>query len=168
MTHVADRPSLPMAITMGDASGVGPELVLRRAAAWLASGDTAIDDVVVYGDLEILRHGAGLLGLDLPLVAVQPGARHTGVLQVMDLALLTAADHRPGRLDGASPVTALERQCPPADTYPRRAPATRTRRPPRPECLAGHPCPPETGADGLLAQSTLTLYSPRRGTADPA
>ena len=37
---------VPMAITMGDASGVGPEIVLRRAA------DGAFDDecVVVYGD----------------------------------------------------------------------------------------------------------------------
>ena len=45
-----------MAITMGDASGVGPEIVLRRAA------DGALgDDVVVYGDLAILRRGAALL-----------------------------------------------------------------------------------------------------------
>jgi len=38
-----------MAITMGDASGVGPEIVLRRAA----DGAFADKAVVVYGDLDI-------------------------------------------------------------------------------------------------------------------
>ena len=51
-----------MAITMGDASGVGPEIVLRRFAA----GGLG-DDVVVYGDAAILRHGAELLGLDVEI-----------------------------------------------------------------------------------------------------
>ena len=45
---------LPMAITMGDASGVGPEIVLRRAA----EGAFETEAVVVYGDLAVLRLGA--------------------------------------------------------------------------------------------------------------
>ena len=60
--------TLPMAITMGDASGVGPEIVLRRAA----EGAFADEQVVVYGDLAILRHGAELLGLDVELEAHGP------------------------------------------------------------------------------------------------
>ena len=52
--------TIPMAVTMGDASGVGPEIVLRRFAA----GGLG-DDVVVYGDASILVHGADLLGLDV-------------------------------------------------------------------------------------------------------
>ena len=42
----------PLAVTMGDASGVGPEIVLRLAA------QGQLDDVLIYGDAEILRAGA--------------------------------------------------------------------------------------------------------------
>ena len=83
--------SAPLAITMGDASGIGPEIVLRR----FCEGGLG-DDVVVYGDASILRHGASLLGLDVDW----------GRLPIVDLALLTAADHRPGRLDAASGAAA--------------------------------------------------------------
>jgi len=89
MTRVPEGRRL--AITMGDPSGVGPEIVLRR---W-CEGDLG-DDVVVYGDASILRHGAALLGLEVdwdrfPLV---------------DLGLLRAEDHRPGELDGKSGAAA--------------------------------------------------------------
>ena len=76
---------------MGDPSGVGPEIVLRR---W-AQGDLG-DDVVVYGDLSILRHGASLLGLHIDWDS----------FPVVDLGLLTAADHRPGELDARSGAAA--------------------------------------------------------------
>jgi 4-phospho-D-threonate 3-dehydrogenase / 4-phospho-D-erythronate 3-dehydrogenase len=91
-----------MAITMGDASGVGPEIVLGAAAA-----GTMVGDVVVYGDAAILEHGCRLLGLDLELAVIERVAdRRAGVLNVVDLALLSAADHRPGRLDRAAGAAA--------------------------------------------------------------
>ena len=77
----------PLAITMGDASGIGPEIVLR---SWV-DGQLG-DGVVVYGDAAILRHGASLLGLDIDWTA----------FPLVDLALLGADDHRPGQLDAAS------------------------------------------------------------------
>jgi 4-phospho-D-threonate 3-dehydrogenase / 4-phospho-D-erythronate 3-dehydrogenase len=55
-------------------------------------------DVVVYGDAAILRHGAGLLGLEIDWDA----------FPVVDLGLLSAADHRPGALDAASGAAARE------------------------------------------------------------
>lgn len=85
--------SAPIAITMGDASGVGPEIVLRRFAAGLLP-----DDVVVYGDLAILRRGVELLGLDVQL----------DQLPVVDLGLLAASDHRPGLIDAAAGRAARE------------------------------------------------------------
>jgi 4-hydroxythreonine-4-phosphate dehydrogenase len=95
-------PVAPMAITMGDASGVGPEIVLRCAA-----DGSLDDDVVVYGDATILRHGAGLLGLDVVVEAIgDPGERVAGRLNVVDLALLGADQHRPGVLDAASGAAA--------------------------------------------------------------
>jgi len=79
--------SAPLAITMGDASGVGPEIVLRCFAAGGLS-----DEVVVYGDAAILRHGAELLDLNVDWDR----------LSIVDLGMLTVADHRPGVLDAAS------------------------------------------------------------------
>ncbi|HAO55530.1 MAG TPA: 4-hydroxythreonine-4-phosphate dehydrogenase PdxA, partial [Gammaproteobacteria bacterium] len=45
-----------MAVTMGDASGIGPEIALR-----CYSGKELKDDFVLYGDSSILRKGADLL-----------------------------------------------------------------------------------------------------------
>lgn len=81
----------PLAITMGDPSGVGPEIVLRS----FAEGRLG-DDVVVYGDAAVLRHGAGLLGLDIDWQR----------FPLVDLGLLSADQHRPGRLDAASGAAA--------------------------------------------------------------
>ena len=88
-----------MAITMGDASGVGPEIVLRRASeGGLVDGRT-----VIYGDAAILAHGCALLGVSVPVAAIEsPADVRTGELCVVDAALLSAADHRPGELDAAS------------------------------------------------------------------
>jgi 4-phospho-D-threonate 3-dehydrogenase / 4-phospho-D-erythronate 3-dehydrogenase len=101
---------VPMAITMGDASGVGPEIVLRRAA----SG--GLERVVVYGDAAILRHGAELLDVDVAIdVITDPahaasagdaGSRGPAHLAVVDVGLLAPTDHRPGRLDAASGAAA--------------------------------------------------------------
>jgi len=101
MNPASGRPA-PMAITMGDASGVGPEIVLASFASGELTGD-----VVVYGDAAVLRHGAGLLGLDVDVHAIaDPGLRVTGRLNVVDLGLLTSADHRPGELDRVSGAAA--------------------------------------------------------------
>ena len=94
----------PMAITMGDASGVGPEIVLRSFV-----GGGLSDREVVYGDAAILRHGAGLLGLDVTINAISCAAeREPGVLNVVDLQRLTPEQHRPGVLDGASGAAARD------------------------------------------------------------
>lgn len=83
--------SAPLAITMGDPSGIGPEILLRRFV------DVGLgSDVVIYGDESILRHGAQLLGLDVEWAA----------LRIVDLGMLTADDHRPGQLDAASGAAA--------------------------------------------------------------
>ena len=91
----------PMAITMGDPSGVGPEIVLRRAAT------SGLPGTVVYGDLAVLRNGCELLGLDVPLHAVSgPHETDPDSCSVIDLGLLTASQHRPGVLDGPSGAAA--------------------------------------------------------------
>ena len=97
-----------MAITMGDAGGVGPEILLRRFAA----GELG-DDVVVYGDAAILRRGAELLGLDVGVEAIAESAdARPALLNVVDLGLLTAADLTPGQRNakaGAAAKAYVER-----------------------------------------------------------
>ena len=44
--------SLPVGITMGDAAGIGPEIVVKACAQGLRA------PVVVYGDVNILRRAA--------------------------------------------------------------------------------------------------------------
>jgi 4-hydroxythreonine-4-phosphate dehydrogenase len=94
-----------MAVTMGDASGVGPEIVLRRHAA-----EGLGDDVVVYGDASILTRGAELLGLDIAVNALADpdDGRRRSVLNVVDAGILDAADHAPGVLDARSGAAARE------------------------------------------------------------
>ena len=81
----------PLAITMGDASGVGPEIILRT----FCEGGLG-DDVVVYGDAAILHHGALMLGLKVDW----------DHFPMVDLGLLASTDHRPGQLDAATGAAA--------------------------------------------------------------
>jgi 4-phospho-D-threonate 3-dehydrogenase / 4-phospho-D-erythronate 3-dehydrogenase len=102
----------PMAITMGDASGIGPEIVLRCWADGRLADRAGQVDTVVYGDAAVLRHGAQLLGLghvaeDIEAIDT-PAAARPGRLNVVDLARLTAADHRPGVIDGPSGAAARD------------------------------------------------------------
>ncbi len=95
----------PIAITMGDASGVGPEIVLRSAA----DGHLLDESIVVYGDASVLRGGQRLLDLEVPIRVISgPGEAAAGVLDVIDLGCLTAEEHRPGELDRASGAAARE------------------------------------------------------------
>ncbi len=82
-----DRPIV--GITLGDASGIGPELVARL----LARPETyTLGRPLVLGDAAILRWGADVAGVRLEVRAVDgpEGARFApGVAEVVDHALLT-------------------------------------------------------------------------------
>ena len=91
----AVKTPMRMAVTMGDASGVGPEILLRRFAA----GELG-DDVVAYGDAAILEAGARLLDLDVDLHAIdRPAEAQASRLNIVDLGALSARDLTPGVLN---------------------------------------------------------------------
>lgn len=93
-----------MAITMGDASGVGPEIVLRRFAGGLLN-----DAAVIYGDAAILDAGAKLLGLEVHAEVVSdPSDARPRNLNVVDLARLDATDLTPGRLNAKAGAAARD------------------------------------------------------------
>jgi 4-hydroxythreonine-4-phosphate dehydrogenase len=54
----------PLAITMGDPGGIGPEVALAAMRSFAAPGSWP-DDLVVYGDPEVLARAAATLGISL-------------------------------------------------------------------------------------------------------
>ena len=96
--------SAPFAITLGDSSGIGPEIVLK------AFGEKQIDyPVVVYGDLETLEYYNDLLQYKVQLRTAQGAADYErGILNVLDHRLLTRADLTPGKLNRKSGAAARE------------------------------------------------------------
>lgn len=59
----------PLALTLGDPSGIGPEIALK---AWLARGQSEIPAFALYGDPDLLSARAGALGLDVPIATCAP------------------------------------------------------------------------------------------------
>ena len=85
-------------ITMGDSSGVGPEILLRAAQQ-----DLIPVPYVVYGDIVPLRilNAQFELGLDIH-AAAGPDACLPGKVNVIDQGMLAEADLTPGRINARS------------------------------------------------------------------
>jgi len=91
-------------ITMGDSSGVGPEIILKT----FRDGEIR-QPSVVFGDLAVLDYCNRRLGYKVPLRPAQsPRDLDHGQLNVIDFGLLGKADIAPGRISGASGKAARE------------------------------------------------------------
>ena len=91
-----------IAISMGDANGIGPELAL---GAW-RNGELPVDSVVV-GDMVALERCNRDLGFGVNLHAiVHPRDRRDGVLNVVDAAALKPSDVTPGTVSQATGAAA--------------------------------------------------------------
>lgn len=89
---------------MGDASGVGPEILLKA----FANGELR-RPFVAYGDLEALRFYNERLGYKVGLRAIKaPQELEPGSLNVLNAGLLTAGDITPGQLNGKAGHAARE------------------------------------------------------------
>jgi 4-hydroxythreonine-4-phosphate dehydrogenase len=94
---------MSLAITMGDSSGVGPEIILKAFAQHELPAD-----ILVVGDLSILAVCNEALGYDVPLHEItNVNERQASALNVYDLALLTANDLRIGQVSQKSGQAAL-------------------------------------------------------------
>ncbi len=60
--------SLPLAVTMGDPAGIGPDVIL---ASWSARKQRALHPFAVYGNPEALRERARTLGLPAAVVEIK-------------------------------------------------------------------------------------------------
>src|SRR5690606_13881465 len=100
----------PLALTIGDPAGIGPDIAL---AAWAARKTAAITAFSVVGDPDVLASRARALGIDLRLrVEEQPSGVAPTHEALAVLPVTTAARVAPGRPDprnGASVIEAIRR-----------------------------------------------------------
>ena len=91
-------------VTMGDSSGVGPEILLKA----FRNGELR-HRVVAFGDLAVLEECNRRLDYGVALRAVSsPSEWAAGALNVIDLAMLRAGDVRPGEISAGSGAAARE------------------------------------------------------------
>lgn len=87
-----------LVISMGDPTGIGPEVTLKAMAQWRSAPVP-----ILVGDLGVYRETAARLGLPLHLVSWKPSERHPPrSVPVHAISSLRAAARRPGHptLDG--------------------------------------------------------------------
>lgn len=91
-------------ITMGDSSGVGPEILLKAAA----SGELQ-PRYIVYGDLAVLTRSNHELSFGVTLrKSSSPEDVIEGAVNVLDHGRMTESDVTPGELNAASGAAARE------------------------------------------------------------
>ena len=88
----------PYGITMGDSSGIGPEVLL---GCWRDGGLRY--PLVVFGDLEALAYYNQLLGYGVELRKIASAADYQpGALNVIDAGIMWHAEVTPGQLSRKS------------------------------------------------------------------
>jgi 4-hydroxythreonine-4-phosphate dehydrogenase len=81
-----------LVISMGDPTGIGPEVTLKAIAQWRSAPMP-----ILVGDLGVYRDTQRRLGLSLPLAPWQPGARSPArSVPVFEISNLRFAARRPG------------------------------------------------------------------------
>jgi 4-hydroxythreonine-4-phosphate dehydrogenase len=96
---------LPLALTLGEPAGIGPDLTL---AVWRRRLELDLPPFYIVGDIDFLRARARLLGLDVALAAVTPAQACEAFTRALPVAALdcpvTAA---PGKPDASSAPAAI-------------------------------------------------------------
>jgi 4-hydroxythreonine-4-phosphate dehydrogenase len=96
--------NLPYGVTIGDVSGVGPEILLKAFAA----GEVKWP-IVAFGDLEALRFYNDKLQYNVPLRAIKHARDYApGALNVLDQQAIRSDEITPGKLNGKAGHAARE------------------------------------------------------------
>src|SRR4051794_14830357 len=98
--------SRPLALTIGEPAGIGPDLTL---AIWQRRSELSLPPFYVLGDAQFLSERAKSLGLDIPVMTVEPSKATETFTQALPVVSI---DRRitvePGRPDGSSAPAAIE------------------------------------------------------------
>jgi 4-hydroxythreonine-4-phosphate dehydrogenase len=101
---------LPLALTIGEAAGIGPDLTL---ALWRRRAELDLPAFYLIGEADFLRTRARALGLDVALAAVTPGeaaATFKRALPVVPLDLpITAAPGKPDATSAPAAIASIRR-----------------------------------------------------------
>jgi 4-hydroxythreonine-4-phosphate dehydrogenase len=97
--------SLPLALTLGEPAGIGPDIAI---AAWLARRSNALPAFYLRGDIGLLRRRADHLGVVVPFAEVLPqdaAAIFAEAFPVVPIGCSATA--APGKPDGTSAAAAI-------------------------------------------------------------
>lgn len=100
--------SAPVGITMGDAAGIGPEIIVKACAQGLRA------PTVVYGDAGTLRRAAELLGARVEvaeIASVRQARGAAGRIEVVACAPALPHDLPAGKVDAAAGAAAYAYLC---------------------------------------------------------
>ena len=96
---------LPLALTLGEAAGIGPDLTL---AVWRRRVELDLPPFYLIGGTDFLRSRARVLGLDVPLVVVAPEEAPAAFQRALPVAPLgMAVTAAPGKPDASSAPAAI-------------------------------------------------------------
>ena len=96
---------LPIALTLGEPAGIGPDLAV---AIWHRRRELNLPPFYIVADEKFLRRRAAALGLDAPVATVTPSSAiqaFASALPVVGLDIAVTAE--PGRPDGSSAPAAI-------------------------------------------------------------
>ena len=99
----------PLALTMGDPAGIGPEITIK---AWTHRVSEALQPFCVYADANVLAHRARMLGSDVPItiIGAPEEARTIFAKSLPVIEVRLAARVEPGTPDaanGAATISAI-------------------------------------------------------------
>jgi 4-hydroxythreonine-4-phosphate dehydrogenase len=100
----------PLALTLGEPAGIGPDLTL---AIWRRRAELDIAPFYIVADADFLRRRARTLGLDIPIVTIEPAsaaANFQAALPVVPLDIaITAEPSHPDRSSAPAAVASIRR-----------------------------------------------------------
>lgn len=101
------NPLPPLAVSLGDPSGIGPNIILN---AWSQKQKLSLPDFFVVGDIACLERRAALLKLDCDFTTYALGDTISQKLPVLDIGLPVLADPgNPSVEDAQATITAIDK-----------------------------------------------------------
>jgi 4-hydroxythreonine-4-phosphate dehydrogenase len=95
----------PLALTLGEPAGIGPDLTLT---VWHRRAELGLPPFYVVADAEFLRRRAARLELDVPIAIVSPAAAAATFATALPVVLVdVAVTAEPGSPDGSSAPAAI-------------------------------------------------------------
>ena len=88
----------PIAVTIGDPHGIGPEIAVKAAVALMQSGPR----VILVGDRFIIEHYAQRLFPDIALRETQDAAPGAGCIEYLDVEAMTPEQFKPGQIEAVA------------------------------------------------------------------